>query len=158
MINVNVKIEDDVLAALADASTRYPGIYNTAVKRNTTRLMNRMLEELRATPGAPKYPLQWASDKQRRFVMAKLRREGNLPYRRTGALEKSWRADVVLSEGSGTFSVVNDDPSSIYVQGDYAQPMHLATGWPQAAPIISKYADQLESILIDTWYTIIDGT
>lgn len=36
------------------------------------------------------YPVQWDSEKQRKFVMAKLRRENNLPYRRTGAYERSY--------------------------------------------------------------------
>lgn len=157
MIRVGVAISDDIFGELADASKRFPGIYNTAVKRNIVRVINRMLTELRDEPGPPKYPLRWKSERQRRYVMAKLSEEGNLPYKRTHKLSKSWRADVVFTDEGGTFSVSNNDTSSIYVQGDYQQPFHLDTGWPAAAPIISKYADILEDVLIDTWFTIVDG-
>lgn len=43
-----------------------------------TRVRDRM-----AVTGDPiTYPVQWDSDKQRRYVMAKLRKENNLPYQR----------------------------------------------------------------------------
>ncbi len=89
--------------------------------------------------------------------MAKLREEGNLPYTRTHKLSKGWKADVVLTDAGGTFSISNAAPETVYVQGDLAQPFHLDTGWPQAAPIITKYAALLEDVLIDSWFTIIDG-
>jgi hypothetical protein len=38
-----------------------------------------------------RYPIDWDSQRQQRFVMWKLRREGNLPYRRTDRYRFGWR-------------------------------------------------------------------
>jgi hypothetical protein len=45
-----------------------------------------------------KYPIKWDSDKQRRFVMAKLREEDNLPYKRTQDYVNGWVVDK-LTDG-----------------------------------------------------------
>lgn len=46
--------------------------------------------------GAPiTYPVQWDSERQRRFVMWKLRKENNLPYRRTGKYVAAWTHERV---------------------------------------------------------------
>lgn len=58
-----------------------------ALRETAGRVRSRMAET-----GKPvTYPIDWDSPKQRRFVMAKLRRENNLPYRRTGRYEASWK-------------------------------------------------------------------
>lgn len=158
VVRVNVEVPLDLMDALADAAQKYPGIYNTAIRRNTSRLMSRMLDELRDEPGSPKYPLRWASERQRRAYFATNGFGRGIPYKRTGKLAKSWEADIILTDGSGDFVIGNSDPSSIYVQGDLQQPFHIDTGWPAAAPIISRYADLLESVLIDTWYVVTDAT
>ena len=50
-------------------------------------LQNEMKEE-----GKPvTYPIQWDSERQRRYVISKLRAEGNLPYKRTGKYQRGWR-------------------------------------------------------------------
>lgn len=52
--------------------------------------MTGIRDEMRE-PGLPvTYPIEWDSEKQRRFVMAKLKRENNLPYKRTNAYVNGW--------------------------------------------------------------------
>lgn len=41
------------------------------------------------------YPVNWDNERQRRFVMAKLRKEGNLPYKRTGQYALGWKANRI---------------------------------------------------------------
>lgn len=42
-------------------------------------------------PGSPiTYPVNWDSEKQKRFVLAKLKKDNDLPYTRKGDYEKSW--------------------------------------------------------------------
>ena len=50
------------------------------------------IKEYMRQPGRPVvYPINWDSEKQRRFVIAKLKAENNLPYKRTGSYVNSWK-------------------------------------------------------------------
>lgn len=44
-----------------------------------------------------RYPINWDSQKQKRFVIAKLRRENNLPYQRSGAHSAGWFSESVAN-------------------------------------------------------------
>lgn len=58
-----------------------------ALRETASRVRARMAEA-----GKPiTYPVQWDSPKQLRYVIAKLRRENNLPYRRRGAYQASYQ-------------------------------------------------------------------
>ena len=107
-------------------------------------------------PGAPRYPLRWKSDKQRRYVMAKLRREGNLPYKRTGQLAASW---FVWSEGSadsGMVGVENGSPVGRWVYTDDQQPFHKDTGWPRMEPVVDEYGGRATLLVMDGWERAVD--
>ena len=113
------------------------------------------LAELQSDPGEVKYPIEWASDKQRKFVMAKLRRENNLPYQRTDKLRNMW---VVEVRGR---AIVIENISSIakYVYGSLAQdrsaalrfqqPFHKNTEWQPATDTASFWLDAATEIYMD---------
>jgi hypothetical protein len=157
MFKAKVTVATDVLDAIDDAARQSPKLMQTAFRRATKRLRSRMLADLRKTPGRPHYPLRWKSDKQRRFVMAKLRAEGNLPYQRTGKLEAGWYVEFEPDASGGLFVVGNDAAYARYVVGDDAQPFHLQTGWVQGADVVSDYRVEAEEVLIQTWFTVADG-
>jgi len=122
----------------------------------------RMNRELMAQPGRPKYPIRWASEKQRKYVMAKLRRENNLPYRRTGKLARSWRIRAALQLVGGQVWMENPATIAAYIYGSRVgqspqQPFHKDTGWPLAMLFFEKMfiagADQLTA----AWPDILDG-
>lgn len=114
-----------------------------------------LIRALATEPGRPRYPLRWKSARQRRYVMAMLRRAGNIPYRRTHRLAQGWRVVLdSIQEGYGVFRVENNDRAVQFVQGDYAQPYHLDTGWPQAAPMIRAYDERFTSEVIDAWWRV----
>ena len=157
MIAIEVRTDTDILDAIGDTMRKSPGLMRTAYKRNIARLRPRILNELRKQPGKPKYPLAWTSERQRRFVMAKLRQEGNLPYRRTGKLLAAYDVEVIDDgQAGGILRVVNPTPSARFVVGDNAQRFHLATGWVQVAPVVAKYREIAEEELIQTWFTVSD--
>lgn len=157
MIKADVTVDIDVLEAIADAAKTATKRMNKAYKRRIKTIRQNVLDELRETPGKPHYPLRWKSAKQRRFVMAKLRREGNLPYRRTGGLEAGWTTHIRDRKDGAIFDITNNKPYARYVQGDDAQPFHLDTGWPQAADIVSKWREKATDLLIDTWADVAFG-
>ncbi len=158
MYHVEILAPFDVLDAIDDAAKKAPGLMKTAYNRALRRLKPRILRDLQNEPpvlSETNYPLRWKSAKQRRYVMAMLRRTDNLPYRRTHELRDGWEVNLNATSDGGILALENDAPATRYVQGDDAQPMHLVNGWPQAADIVVKYEDLAEDILIDTWAILV---
>ena len=90
-------------------------------------------EDIRAriakAPGKVKYPIEWASDAQRRAYFAK--RKGKLPYVRES---DSWSEDLGkawATENRGLDAVVGNKATyAPWVQSkERQQPMHKNTGW-----------------------------
>jgi hypothetical protein len=155
---VQVTVDADVLIAIADTARKSPKLMATAYDRATRRLRKRLIDDLSVEPPKPTYPLRWKSDKQRRYVMAKLRAENNLPYQRTGALIKAWKVVLTPDADGSIMTVSNNAPAARYVVGDDQQPFHIDTGWPSAARVIADYRVEAENVLIDTWFTVSDPT
>ncbi len=115
-----------------------------------------MLKELEVEPQSAVYPIQWTSDKQRKFVMAKLREENNLPYNRTGKLAKAWQVNKVGSGLSFTVKVLNPSSASPFVYGSlsitnrgaYKQAFHSNTGWQTAGSTIDFWLEALTELFI----------
>lgn len=97
-------------------------------------------KELFKTPASgPTYPLRWKSDKQRKYVMAKLRSEGNLPYRRTGAFAKAWESEIK----GNSISIANTATEkgtfiAPFIIGSFQQPFHSDTGWQKRSEPIER--------------------
>ena len=112
------------------------------------------LQELSVDAPPVARPIQWTSDKQRKFVMAKLKRENNLPYRRTGRLRNAW---VVEVRGN---AIVIENPSAIskFVYGSLAQNrsaalrfqqgFHANTGWQPATDTAKKHLDRANELYL----------
>jgi hypothetical protein len=88
----------------------------------------------------PRYPLRWKSDKQRIAVIIKLKAEGNLPYKRSGKMDKAWRVRVKANE----ITIANDATDNTgkfiapFVIGAWQQPFHADTGWQKRSTTIEK--------------------
>lgn len=154
MYSVRLVTDTDILDAIADGARQAPALMTVTVRRNLSRLRSRALARLKAEPDAPEYPLRWKSARQRRAVMAKLRREGNLPYQRTHALSEGYDLELDTSNDNGVFSLTNDTPYFQFVSGDDAQPMHLDTGWLQIANEVGVIEDEIADVLIETWFSV----
>jgi hypothetical protein len=82
------------------------------------RRLDRVLRQY--IPPRPDYPIRWTSERQRRFVLAKLRRENNLPYKRRG-IQRLWVITITERDGIYTVSARNPANSAIYVYGHRQQ-------------------------------------
>jgi hypothetical protein len=112
------------------------------VKRGMDKRVKRIQRGLQVSlaataPGPVRYPIQWTSERQRRYVMAKLRRERNLPYRRTHALVRGWKVPKYIDKRGGLLTVTHPWKKVGYVVGDPQRPamqqrFHAITGWPTA--------------------------
>ena len=119
-----------------------------------------LLSTLRTYPPKPRYPLRWASDKQRRKVMALLREKGNLPYSRSGNVARAWRVETERNAEGNTViaevmnDVIGDEGQTyaryVYGDGDFKgnsiypqQPFHQDTGWQPITPVIENWANEI---------------
>jgi len=132
-----------------------------------TQVVKPMLEKLGIYP--PRWigmKMRWKSAKQRRYVMMKLRAEGNLPRKRTFKLRQGWVSTVEVDTKNGAIKVTVENTATSpdsrgrmtryqpFVSGDIGlgvsrrsmqrydkpiQPFHKDRGWNPAAPIIQQY-------------------
>lgn len=117
-------------------------------------IAQQIIAKLSKEPPPPKRPIDWTSDRQRRFVMAKLRRENNIPYKRTHRQAQGWRVvleDIQGGDG-GVISVENSTPYADFVQGERQQ--RFLSQWPLARIVIRDEEDELQDATINAWYRV----
>lgn len=110
------------------------------------RIYLRMLRvRTRMAASAPKvrHPIDWDSEKQKRKVLAMLRQEGNLPYKRTGRMRAGWQLDQI-TDG---YRLRNREDASLFVFGDLSNKktqsnIHRGT-WPLTKTVVYEELDQL---------------
>lgn len=93
------------------------------------------------------YPLEWTSDRQRKYVMAKLRREGNLPYRRSHEFVRQWHVRGDYTNGLTSIVVYHDSDIEQYVTGRRRQEFHRITGWPSSGDVLQVIALEVEQFV-----------
>jgi hypothetical protein len=153
MIRVKATFDTQALENLEAFVDQFADVAYMAFEETVAEIEPALLQELQDTPPKPTYPLRWASDKQRKFVMAKLRAEGNLPYRRTGKLAAAWTVDI--DRNGSTFAMVVQNPATAapFVYGSLAQnrtaalrfqqPFHQDTGWQAATDTVTYWQNAL---------------
>lgn len=100
-----------VRKGLADLSEEIPKI----TRKDIYDMMREIRKTLRKPGKRPTYPIQWDSDKQRRFVLAMLRAKNNLPYQRTNRLPSGWEIERT---GDG-YKLYNSAAPAVYVYGNF---------------------------------------
>ena len=89
MTQITVKVvgADIVRPGLQDLEAQIPKIGRKGIYDMMVRVRSRLAQK----PRRPSYPINWDSEKQRRYVLALLRRKDNLPYKPTGRYEANWK-------------------------------------------------------------------
>ena len=89
-----------------------------------------VMAELTKQIAPPNYPIQWTSDKQRKFVMALLRRKARelgLPddapinYQRTGDIQDNWETKIKIVPTGTRMEFTNPTPYTKFVFGSLNQ-------------------------------------
>ena len=84
--------------------------------RDETGAILERVKKLMQKEGSPSVtPVNWDSERQRKFVMAKLRLEDNIPYQRQGDYVNSWSIESAPS-GNGNL-LKNTAPGSLFISG-----------------------------------------
>lgn len=154
MIRVKTTFDTAALDGLQAFIDQFADMAFEAFEETVNEIEPVMFTELEDEPPKPTYPLRWASDKQRKFVMAKLRRENNLPYRRTGRIRQAWMGKITRDGNSFGYTVSNSAPASVFVYGSLAQnrtaairfqqPFHQDTGWQAATDTVSYWQNAIQ--------------
>mgnify|MGYP000086890235 CR=1 FL=1 len=154
MIDISLSVSSGLAEALRGLEKKAARkIYRVVARVIIPPLERELDRRLRYTPPKPDYPIRWASERQRRYVMAKLRKENNLPYRRTGALAKGWETSIDLNSGDVTINVENAAPQARYVYGPDQQP--FLNKWPVVENIALDIGAELEDNIIEMWPMIV---
>lgn len=149
----------------------------TTVQRNVTASLHKMqvvfeknIQPLRTTmlqefetvppPASQFYPLKWRNEKQRRFVIMKLRHEGNLPYQRGSSpsdVIKSWLVEHILDGNGGFFHAQNTSPHAIRVFGLDREPMFMQQiPWVDFYGVLPDYQKRAIPVAINSWFEASD--
>lgn len=156
MYTGSLTIDNDIIQAIEDNVNNLPVLMETAFKRQQRLIRRSVLAKLRKQPGKVKYPIQWASARQRRAFFASDGFGKGIPYQRTGGLVNAWEVDFVREGDSYAIVAVNPLPAAQYVVGDKQQPFHRNTGWYRADDVLIDETIRAEDVLIDTWFTVTD--
>jgi len=144
MIRQKTVATNRTLPLLRDFLGAFPELAVDAVERRLARTVTpHLLDELRYTPPTVKHPFVWSFDpvknaRARRWWFA----NNSGPYKRTGALSRSWKITFMRGKQSISMRVTNNRKGASYVVGSLngklgQVPGHKTSGWPLAAPTIS---------------------
>lgn len=130
----------------------YPTLPVEIAERLVQQYEREIIDELSYTPPPAKHPIAWTSERQRKYVMMLLRSTNNLPYHRTGRMNRGWRLEVLSAPGGVAIRISNIVPYTMFVLGklrprgrDPMQQFHINTGWQPAAPTIEFWGRELAS-------------
>lgn len=158
LVNVSVEVDTAILDALVEAAREAPRTVRVVVTRQILpALERRLLPRLRETPGPPRYPLAWQTERQRRAYFATDGFGAGIPYRRTGSLAGAWAVEARIGDQEGVIEVTNTSEIAQYVYGPSQQRFHAQTGWPTLADIddmILEEAIWMEDALTEAWFDI----
>ena len=138
VLSSNFEFDRSIFEQSSKHAVNFPNLMQRSLKRRESRLRQLVLKIVKVEPPSAKHPIRWKSDKQRRFVMAKLREEGNLPYQRNHDLRDAWDAKFHFDADGGAFLIENTSPIATFVIGDDQQPFHNDTGWLYAPDVIDN--------------------
>lgn len=159
MYKVRVTIDDDVLDSLNEAYQKSPRTIAVFLNRSLLpQYTKRAAQELTPYPGPVVYPIEWASEKQRRAFFATDGFGGGIPTRRSGKLQQSWEFDTTAFPDGGDITLANTSEYARYVIGADQQPFHRNTGWQLVDDAAAVLTDDLTDEVIDLYFQIMDGT
>ena len=114
MTQITIKTQgaEIVRQGLQDLGAEVPKIGRLGIYRGMQSIVRRM-----KTPGSPPtYPINWDSEKQKRFVLAMLRSRDDLPYTRNGRYIAEWG---IVKSGEIGYMIHNEAPQAVYIGGNY---------------------------------------
>lgn len=169
MYDAELKVTNPQLfSAYADTLQQAPELTRQVIDREVNSVGDDLLVRLRTEPGPVVYAgtgvhgqpvLRWKSAKQRQAFFASNGFGGGIPSSRKHILVQSWKIRVVYgSDEITSIAIENDAPEREFVTGQYQQPYHFDTGWPDETVLLAdagrELADRVETGLLKVMYAI----
>lgn len=153
-----VSFDDTVFKELSQQIAAAPNTMNIYATRTIRKEVEAYVVRNLVTVSIrrPSYPLVWRSPKQRRAVMAKLRKKGNLPYQRSGELQKRWKVTSTSGRDSSIIAVDNDSEILEYVWGSTADRQPMFPQWGAYEDVLLKAEVLATDLATNAWFDIVE--
>lgn len=150
MISPQAVIQTDGLEAFQRGIEQAGDAVTAYGKHEVRPFVSQLVDRLLRQPAGPVvYPIEWASDKQRRAFFATDGFGHGIPYVRTGHYTHSWHVRGEYGDGFGGIVVFNDADYAVYVGGQHQQPFHRNTGWIYTPDALQVIVLQTEDFIED---------
>lgn len=157
MIALVVNTDNRLTAVLDELERELPGKVYRRIAREIVPPAERLLDRLLIfEPGPPRYPIAWASERQRRAFFATNGFGRGIPTRRTGFILHSWEIMIHQHGGELVIVAINSAPYAEFVYGPRQQPFH-AGRWPVADDVVIDAAIELEADLEAMWGDVVES-
>lgn len=144
---VIIKVQADGISQAEDTAKTFQRKLQIEFNKQRKKIDNRARRFLRFTPRTPKYPIQWQSERQRKAFFASKGFGRGIPTKRTGKLAEGWSIRQQKTANGANIIFDNDTKYAVYVQGDYMQNMHIASGYHSVRDAYDKYAPEYAEVL-----------
>lgn len=155
MIKTTIKISPVIKTQDSKRFTKTIWLAVHNANQNYVDHIQAVVRDLAEPPGPVRYPIRWASEKQRKAYFATNGFGKGIPYKRKSqraAAETFKVAYVIKTETEASFEITNNWSAAQYVWGrfnntKYQQPFHSDTGWNKATVIRAKVRGFVRSTL-----------
>lgn len=155
MINVSIVYDRRLIKHVEAEAVKLPAQMEARARRDVLPMLRQSLASspLVRYPGPVHHPIEWASEKQRIYVVVFVLK--GQKYERTGELIKSWKVGMVQhGDGYFEFTLTNEAWAAQFVYGPRQQPFHRNTGWPTIEPTLAQMQPQIVGLLDVSWYRL----
>ncbi|MGB1285061.1 MAG: hypothetical protein ACPG7F_00895 [Aggregatilineales bacterium] len=153
MIRISASYDAKPLRNMQTYFRNFDDIASREIKREADVIGRSAVQKLAPPVPDVRYPIQWASERQRKAFFATDGFGKGIPTRRTGGVQKQWRYELNKTAQGYRFSIYNSKPYAKYLFGSLAQDkrkaarfqqaMHKNTGYPLAQPVVIDALDKL---------------
>jgi hypothetical protein len=159
---ITISVDDDISEVLIEDLKTAPRKFRKLYRTRINALAQTTLRKLQQPAPKVRYPIQWKSEKQRRFYFWSKGAGKGIPSKRTGALQAGWKVIDESDFTQGLFTIYNDATTrdfftgaivyyEQYVTGENQQPFHRNTGWIRSQDILADALVDAEDLIIETW-------
>jgi len=155
ILDAELGLSADVLQNMRQMIATAPATFEHRVQTNVLPDLDLEMRRWLHEPGDPVYPIDWTSEKQRRYVMGVVLKKDErgriIPYKRTHELIDSWDVVMVWVDGSFTIALESHADAAQYVMGLHQQRFHFNTGWQNIRDIATVLSERADELLLQTW-------
>ncbi len=158
MFTFDFDLDHDIMEAWKDAIIQAPQTTRVFIEGTIVGDVNRKVRLVNVYPGPVKYPIEWTSERQRRYyfaVVAEYDSDGNvIAYQRSGTFFDD--VDVFFNPDTFNLNITNNNPVARYVIGDNQQKFHKNTGWEDPSEQYLDILLEAQDDIVEAWIVIID--